>query len=513
MGCGGQSGRINVVANNALTLLNNGQIVASTATSGDANNISIHAKNITIDGKSHLAGIYSISSCTDAFETCGNAGNVRVFAEQTLNIFNGGQISSSTFTRGNAGSVSVTANTINIDGNNHFTGIFSQSYGDGETTYVGGNAGNINVTAYNSLNLADGGQISTGTETGGNAGDITLNTKGALNIADGGNISSSTESEGKAGNITLNAGHVNIDGQSNSETGLFSRAGKDSSGRTGNIYVNAGSVLVTGKGQMSIEYDAKVSQQELQNLKKASINIDAGELELNNGGSINASSTGNAPASGINIDSDKLTMHNAEITTSAKHADGGPINIQSGLAQLTDSRITTSAGGNGDGGDINIAGNALILNGGFIQANAAGEDSSGGDVRVAVDTLLASHGQLQVGGDQPYTFRPGFNVIQAASPNGVSGTINTTAPELNISGAMLNLKSDFLDKPDLDADPCTTGGDSTFVQAGYGGLPPDQDGGVYVPDHFEAAADKRENKTIPAVSAGVNDASTCNHLN
>ncbi|MGR8935727.1 MAG: two-partner secretion domain-containing protein [Gammaproteobacteria bacterium] len=500
-GCGGDAGKIDVAAKNGLTLLNRGQIAASTYTSGNANKITVRAGNINIDGKGRLAGIYSISFCGNAFAACGDASHITVYAAQALNIFNRGEISSSTFTRGNAGNVNVTAKSITIDGNRLFTGIFSQSYRDGPSAYVGGNAGNVNVTAYNSLNLRDGGLISSGTDTAGQAGDITLKVGTTLNISAGGNITTSTDGGGNAGKITLQAGHVNIDGQGNSDTGLFSRAGDRSRGRVGNIAVDAGTLLIADSGQISIESDAQSSPLNAATAPNPAVTIHAGSVTLSHGGKINASSKNKVAASAIHIAAGNLTLNNAEITTAAENADGGPITIQSGLTQLTDSRITTSVSGDGNGGNISIAGKTLILDGGFIQANAAGENTTGGDINIGVETLIASREQLQTGGNRPAEFKPGFNVIQAASPDGVNGNINVTSPQLNINGQMLPLRSEFLAAPDLDGDSCTAGQGSKLLRAGHGGLPASPENGVAIPDEASGVFEAQRNAAVDETPA------------
>ena len=80
-----------------------------------------------------------VTSDTDG---SGNAGNVSVSVEDTINLVNSGTISSSTFDEGggNAGSVRVVAGnvTINNQGAERFTGIFSQANLDST-----GNAGSV----------------------------------------------------------------------------------------------------------------------------------------------------------------------------------------------------------------------------------------------------------------------------------------------------------------------------------------------------------------------------------
>lgn len=285
---------------------------------------------------------------------------------------------------------------------------------------------------------------------------IFIGATNALNIIENGKIEASNRGNGKGGQVIINAGELYINGEG---SGIFNNAGCDHG-----LCDNTGS-----GGAITINVEDKVT--------------------VKNSGVISSTSYSkfNGAAGIITIKADKLMMQDAAIKTEVNNpntaANGGLINLLGRIIRLNDSQITTSVNGNGTGGDITISGKneatakGLILNGGFIQANG----NKGGTITNNVDTLLASHAQLQLGENKREEFQPGFNVIQAASKDGESGTIKSTAPELNITGAMLNLKSGFLQSPDLNASPCTSGKGSSLVQSGYGGLPRKPSDAIYVP--------------------------------
>ena len=88
---------------------------------------------------------------------------------------------------------------------------------------------------------------------------------------------------------------------------------------------------------------------------------------------------------------------------------------------------------------------------------------------------MPSGSTLFVGGSTPYEFAPGvfaFNVIQAAAPTGVSGTIQISTPVLDIIGSISALPADFIDSGGLGRSPCAIVGGSSLSQVGRGGLPP-----------------------------------------
>ena len=143
---------------------------------------------------------------------------------------------------------------------------------------------------------------------------------------------------------------------------------------------------------------------------------------------------------------------------------------------LRNGQIATSvAGQQGNGGDITIQAPTLVMQTGFIQANTAAATANGGNVNINVDALVPSGSTLFVGGAAPFTFAPGvfgFNVIQAAAPTGVSGTIQISTPVLDIIGSISALPTEFLDSGGLGRSPCAIVGGSSLSQVGRGGMPP-----------------------------------------
>ena len=188
-------------------------------------------------------------------------------------------------------------------------------------------------------------------------------------------------------------------------------------------------------------------------------------------------STGNLASSDIDIlFADSLQLSSSRITTSANDGNGGRIRILGGSAvSLNQSRINTSVvGTSGNGGDILINADAMALNSGFIQANTSASLASGGRVSVNVRTLAASGNTAFVGGQTPFLFTPdifGFNVIQAAAPTGLSGTVQVTSPVIDLSGSLGRLGAPVMDVAQLGRTPCQIAGGSSLVQAGQGGLP------------------------------------------
>jgi large exoprotein involved in heme utilization and adhesion len=130
---------------------------------------------------------------------------------------------------------------------------------------------------------------------------------------------------------------------------------------------------------------------------------------------------------------------------------------------------------NGNGGNISIAADSLIMNTGFIQANTAATNASGGLVSISTQNLLPSGNTLLLGGSTLQTFDPGifgFNVIQAAAPTGISGVVQISSPTLDLSASLVGLDTRMMEDDQLARHPCDNTGGSSLISVGRGGLPP-----------------------------------------
>lgn len=358
------------------------------------------------------------------------------------------------------------------------------------TTSGDAKAGNIELTAKNTIAIDNFSEVSTDTKgvndgKSGLGGAISTDSK-ALEINSGSFISSSTDGLGAAGTVSVDAQTVSITGLApipvnqlghyveDGFTGIRTIAGAHSEGQTGNIEVAASGDLHMANGaQMSISNLATSSHPD--GLTKTHINVDGSSIYLKNS-QIVADSAGNVDAGEIDISfKDWLKLDPSAISTIANNGNGGAVSIGGGnFMWLQDSAITTSVLGTkqGNGGNIDVSANYLMMDSGFIQANTAATGASGGLVNIDVGTLLPTVDGLIVGGNTPYQFQPysGINVIQAAAPDGVSGQINSTAPQLNLSGTLINLVLPSFDSDEISRNSCRIDVSSSLSQAGKGGL-------------------------------------------
>ena len=151
------------------------------------------------------------------------------------------------------------------------------------------------------------------------------------------------------------------------------------------------------------------------------INLRGSAIQLSNGASISATSSGRGNAGNITVNAgNQFTMMNSSVTTEANQSSGGAIKITTnpnGTVQLTDSTISASVlDGTGGGGSVNIDPQFVILQNSQILANAV--QGPGGNISITTNFLL-----------------PDANsVISASSQFGVNGTVTIQSPNAPVSG-------------------------------------------------------------------------------
>jgi filamentous hemagglutinin family protein len=457
----GNSGNVSIEVAGAMTFIAEGDSLIGSPTAGIGNggNVSIKSESLLIDNAYILAQSGNLSYGDLLLPSgSGNSGNVNIQVSGSLVLLNGGEIGTSTYLVGNAGNVSVNAGSMVID---------SQGTSGQQSSVASGSWYSKELTQAPS----------------GNAGTVTLKVAGALSMLNGGVISTTTESPaGKGGSIFVEAKNILIDGKKEYlgdyyPSRISASAVLESSGQAGSVNISAQeSIQIHNGGEISATNWSVV--QNPNEIKPTSITISAPKIKLATNGQITTESTGNVNASNIKINfTDVLNIDPTAITTSAFDGNGGSIDIAgNGLMILDRSAITTSVTGltSGNAGSINIAVKTLMMSNGFIQANTSAPLASGGTISISAEALVSSYGTLLLGGSTPYAFdlvTTGFNVIQAASPTGVSGDISITSPNLDMAGKLASLKVNLLDTGGFSKNPCASAGKSAFSQSGRGGLP------------------------------------------
>jgi len=345
----GHAGSIKLSVGESLSILNGAEVGSNTEGVGDAGDVTINANNILInEGSSNsFTGIGS-----DTFGSAtGDAGQLIIHVNEQLKLFNGGEISSSTFTSGNAGAIIIEAGQIVMDiQNGQYTGISSSSNSD--TNEMSGQVGNIS--------------INTGSIDMNNAAIINISSSGLVESADQSNVEQSIVIKTKE--LTLNNGSV---------------ISAESSGNS-----PAANIEITSSETMKLNSDSAITTE--------SVISDAGKITINSGL--------------LSIDNSKITT-----SVSGSQGNGGDISVTSpALIMKTGFIQANTAAAGASGGDILIDTPQLIfpsnqvfltnqderiefvLNSPQNVIQAAAPDGVSGNVSVTAPTLDISSSILNI---------------------------------------------------------------------------------------------------------------------
>jgi filamentous hemagglutinin family protein len=333
----------------------------------------------------------------------GKSGNIYLETRR-LSVSDGSKVQVATFGEGNAGSLFIRANEIEVfeteKPNFYSTGIFTTVGIDPRTVKLPkGNAGNLTIET-GKLTIRNGGEIDVSTQGEGNGGQLSIKASDSIEVTGDSPYTSRISAEvsdrgvenglgsgvGKGGSITIETPKLSI--KDGGEI-ISSTSGK---GDSGNISITANESILLDVGGI---YNNVQSRDAVGNAGK--IDITTGSLSLINGAEINSFTRGQGDA--------------GDITITAKEAvtlDGFDENYNYS-ALLSD----VLAGGFGNGGNINLtAGSLSITNGGEL----------GVRVRGATDDLPGGQG---IGGNIDVKVRDTFTI--SGRDSGIFGFLGTGA--------------------------------------------------------------------------------------
>jgi filamentous hemagglutinin family protein len=187
-GAEGNGGKIEIIAGN-LSLTNSADLQATTSGKGDAGSIKVKVtSNTSFDDSLVVSRVEK--------EAIGKGGGIEIVTGNLL-VKNSSQLSSSTYGKGDAGNIKITATeNVSFDGikNGFRSSAFSTIEKGGD-----GKAGGIEITS-NKLSITNDAQLVAGTKDKGEAGNILLQSK-MISLNKGSILSKSTNSTG--GNINI----------------------------------------------------------------------------------------------------------------------------------------------------------------------------------------------------------------------------------------------------------------------------------------------------------------------
>ncbi|OQX05218.1 MAG: hypothetical protein BWK80_52515, partial [Desulfobacteraceae bacterium IS3] len=259
-----------------------------------------------------------------------------------------------------------------------------------------------------------------------------------LNVSDGGTITTSTRGTGDSGDISIKAEEsVNISGTGTRIEKSWVYTATHSSGHGGNLSISAPLLTLSDKAAI---YSGWLPSDETKN------NASAESMSKGNAGNIDISV------------SNSFTADTASVKTGTEESDGGDIRINaSDLLYLNNSTVSTSVkGGDGNGGNITVDPNFVVMNHSEIRADAYGGD--GGDVNISAGHFISS----------------ADSKVSASSELGIDGNILIEAPDADISSGLTVLPGNPLDAGKWAKTPCAErSGEniSRFAETGRDAVP------------------------------------------
>lgn len=301
----GQGGNIQVIAN-AVEVLDDAALNASTLGTGDSGNVTIEARDrILFD----FSSVFSVARGITQDAT-GRGGDIQISGNQ-VEIRNQSIVSSSTSSAGDGGEVRIAANTLRVGSDAEISASARRGRGS---------AGDVVIEVEDSF-VVDSGTVTSRVESEslGQGGDIRIRA-GVLDLINNAFLDASTSGGGSAGSILINAkDQLSVN---NSRIEVFS----DSFSNAGNITITTPTVKLN-RGTISAE-SATVDG--------GNINLNVGRLLLMRDGSLISATAGTAQTGGnggnITINAPEgfivgVKSENSDITANAFTGSGGRVNI------------------------------------------------------------------------------------------------------------------------------------------------------------------------------------------
>lgn len=319
---------------------------------GNAGDIEVVASLVELIGTSVLAP-ENQSSLTSVTFGSGDAGNVSI-STRKLTIQDGASLSSAVLL-----GVAISEELL---------------LGSGT-----GKGGNLTVNATESIEVIGRGigtagpsDLATGTLGTGSAGDTLINTQ-RLTVADGGLITAETSSIGNAGRLTINATkQIIVSGIA--ANGVPTRVSANArsvvediqdafflpelpSGNTGELTINTPRLIVENGARLTVGHEGEEGN-------AGTMQLNVSEIVLDRGGRIAAETRSGQGGNAILNVADSLQLRNGSaiaVEARGSQGNGGNLTINADtITSLSGSNITANAIG-GNGGNINITASGLFV--------------------------------------------------------------------------------------------------------------------------------------------------------
>jgi filamentous hemagglutinin family protein len=498
------------VSTSKLLVTDGAQIALGSFGAGDGGSLTVEAtESVELIGTASNGIPGGLFAAVLSPETTGNGGNIAITTPRLL-LAGGAQIGLATDGPGNAGSLRVRANDVEIIGTSP-----DGSQGSGILAGVGengsGTGGSVRIVT-SRLRLAGGGTLEVSTnstgdageliveasdfvEIGGQPGDISLRQEldnldfklpeaGIVDLArfpqlssiiDRPGIVAGTTSTGNGGNVRIVTPRLRLN------EGATMAVGTISSGRGGNVAISTSQLEITGGSGILAATFASGDAGEL--LVRSSERLELSEESILAAGT---NSSGNGGS--VNLQAGRLTVGDRSIVTVVATGEGNPGSIAAAANDLLLDNLgtLTATSETGKGGNVSVRSPKVLLRrGGLISAagSSTGNLTLEGNININAETLVLLEGSAIL--TDAEDARGGSNI--AIAPFATSDLVVLQSPDSTINAVgELQIATDIEIQPaerfdlevtdiaDLvDRDLCSEEArQSSFTIVGKGGLPP-----------------------------------------
>jgi filamentous hemagglutinin family protein len=277
----------------------------------------------------------------------------------------------------------------------------------------------------------------------GKAGDLTITT-GDLFVNGGGQIGVGTVGSGNGGNLTVNAKTIQVTGTSPDGqyvSGLFADAARDSTGKAGDLTITTGELFVNGGGEINASTFGSGNGGNLTvNAKTIQVTGTSPDGQYVSGLFADAARDSTGKAGDLTITTGELFVNGGGQIGAGTFGsgNGGNLTVNAKTIQVTGttpngqyaSGLFTQANrdSTGKAGDLTITTGELFVNGGGrISAGTAGL-GNGGNLTVNAKTIQVT------GTTSNGLFPSGLSTRDARGSTGKAGDLTITTGELFVSG-------------------------------------------------------------------------------
>jgi filamentous hemagglutinin family protein len=408
---GSRRGSDVVIRTDDLIVADGAAIVTRSFSPGRGGDLIVETANSVqlLDANPIVADFFSNLTATSLI--AGRAGDLSVTTDRIF-ARNGGTIASSTFGLGNGGNVSITARD-RID----LTGVDRRQFSPSviiASSFGQGNAGNLNIRAP----------------------EITLSS--------GGRIDASSFNSGTAGSVTVTADRLTVEG-------------------TVPDSINP-SLIVSSANLIDPALRVLLNVPDVPTGDSGDVQLFVNRLDVRDGATVTVRNDGIGNAGRLQIVADRLNLSDrGSLSAATASGEGGNIvvSVRDSLQLRQAGAISATAGGTGNGGNLNLSAATIIaLENSDITANAI--TGRGGNVEITTQGLF--------GATLRSSLTPASD-ITASSNFGLAGSIVLETPNLSNQQSAVILSSQPLNPEILVQSNCHQQPRGQFTITGRSGQP------------------------------------------